>query len=48
MSIAGVEEENIAIYILMMQSHCRVTTRAKSTVTVIARIGHVSNLTTHI
>ena len=37
------------LYILMMYSHCRVTTRAKSIVTVIARIhlGHVSNLTTH-
>ena len=36
------------LYILMMYSHCRVTTRAKSSATVIARIGHVSNLTIHI
>ena len=36
------------LYILMMYSHCRVITRAKSIATVIARIGHVSNLTTHI
>ena len=36
------------LYILMMHSHCRVSTRAKSIATVIARIGHVSNLTTHI
>ena len=35
------------LYILMMYSHCRVTTRAKSIATVIARIGHFSNLTTH-
>ena len=33
------------LYILMMYSHCRVTTRIA---TVIARIGHVSNLTTYI
>ena len=36
------------LYILMMYSHWRVTTRAKSIATVIARIGHVSNLTTHL
>ena len=36
------------LYIIMMYSHCRVTTRAKSIATVIARIGHVSSLTTHI
>ena len=35
-------------FILMMCSHCRVTTRAKSIKIIIARIGHVSNLTTHI
>ena len=36
------------LYISMILSHCRVTTRAKSIAANIARIGHVSNLITHI
>ena len=41
-------EQIRTLYILMMYSHWRVTTRTKSIATVIARIEHVSNLTTHI
>ena len=35
-------------YILMICSHCRVAAREATIAAIIARIGHVSNLTTHI
>ena len=41
----AINEKIRTLYILMMYLHCRVTTRAKSIAAVIARIGHVSNLT---
>ena len=40
--------KNRTLYVLMIFSHCRIATREATIAAIIARIGHVSNLTTHI
>ena len=42
------KKTNRTLYVLMICSHCRVAARESTIAAIIARIGHLSNLTTHI